>query len=197
MFIKPTINSIFTLSDYSKGFGGKFGVQEDRKDKSAVGWDHIESVEKHESQTDHKKGFGGKFGVQSDRMDKSAVGFQAEPDKVGTSYSKVKPDIGGAKPSNLRAKFENFAQHADEEGKQRAAEQKKIREAKDKTDRDEAAKKQVFGTDDNTTKSNNRKEAIQTGREGKIGNAISAFNQPQSPTETVPRVITINLYYLL
>lgn len=40
--------------DYSKGFGGKFGVQEDRKDKSAVGWDHIEKTEKHESQVDHK-----------------------------------------------------------------------------------------------------------------------------------------------
>lgn len=25
-------------------------MQEDRKDKSALGWDHIEKVEKHESQ---------------------------------------------------------------------------------------------------------------------------------------------------
>lgn len=96
--------------DYSKGFGGKFGVEEGRKDKSALGWDHVEKVEKHESQTDHKTGFGGKFGVQSDRMDKSAVGFQEEPSKVGTNYTKTKPDIYGAKPSSLRAKFENFAQ---------------------------------------------------------------------------------------
>ena len=36
--------------DYSKGFGGKFGVQNDRQDKSAAGWDHVEQVEKHESQ---------------------------------------------------------------------------------------------------------------------------------------------------
>lgn len=36
--------------DYSKGFGGKFGVQADRQDKSAAGWDHIEKLEKHESQ---------------------------------------------------------------------------------------------------------------------------------------------------
>lgn len=42
------------LSDYSKGFGGKFGVQEDRKDKSALGWDHHEAPQKHESQLDHK-----------------------------------------------------------------------------------------------------------------------------------------------
>lgn len=42
------------FSDYSKGFGGKFGVQEDRKDKSAVGWDYVEAPQKHESQLDHK-----------------------------------------------------------------------------------------------------------------------------------------------
>ena len=39
------------LLDYSKGFGGKFGVQQDRVDKSAVGWDHQENLQKHESQT--------------------------------------------------------------------------------------------------------------------------------------------------
>lgn len=36
--------------DYSKGFGGKYGVQRDRQDKNAVGWEHHEQVEKHESQ---------------------------------------------------------------------------------------------------------------------------------------------------
>ena len=38
------------FSDYSQGFGGKYGVQKDRQDKSAAGWDHIEKVDKHESQ---------------------------------------------------------------------------------------------------------------------------------------------------
>jgi len=57
------------------GFGGKFGVEKDRQDKSAVGWDHIEKLEKHESQKDYAAGFGGKFGVQSDRQDKAAVGW--------------------------------------------------------------------------------------------------------------------------
>ena len=60
--------------DYKVGFGGKFGVQTDRQDKSAAGWDHIEKVEKHESQVDHKKGFGGKYGVGV--QDKSAVGWE-------------------------------------------------------------------------------------------------------------------------
>ncbi|KAL1509421.1 hypothetical protein ABEB36_004163 [Hypothenemus hampei] len=94
--------------DYVKGFGGKFGVQSDRQDKSAVGWDHHEAPQKHESQTDHKIGFGGKFGLQTDRVDKSASNFD-EPAKVGTNYTKVKPDIGGAKPSDLRAKFEHMS----------------------------------------------------------------------------------------
>ncbi|CAH0553266.1 unnamed protein product [Brassicogethes aeneus] len=94
--------------DYAKGFGGKFGVQSDRQDKSAVGWDHHEAPQKHESQTDHKIGFGGKFGLQTDRVDKSAANFD-EPSKVGTNYTRTKPDIGGAKPSDLRAKFENLS----------------------------------------------------------------------------------------
>lgn len=42
-------------------------------------------------------------------MDKSAVAFDDENNtKVGTTYTKVKPDIGTAKPSDLRAKFERM-----------------------------------------------------------------------------------------
>lgn len=129
--------------DYSDGFGGKFGVQKDRVDKSAVGFDYKSSVAKHESQTDHKKGFGGKFGVESDRMDKSAVGFQDQGGKIGTNYLKTKPDISGAKPSNLKAKFENLALHTEEDGKERAAQQKRIRQEKDLLDREQATKEQV------------------------------------------------------
>ncbi|XP_037835629.1 src substrate cortactin isoform X2 [Kryptolebias marmoratus] len=60
----------------SHGYGGKFGVQQDRMDKSAVGHDYQSNLSKHCSQTDTSKGFGGKFGVQADRVDKSAVGFE-------------------------------------------------------------------------------------------------------------------------
>uniref|UniRef100_A0A182UC38 LIN-9 C-terminal domain-containing protein n=1 Tax=Anopheles melas TaxID=34690 RepID=A0A182UC38_9DIPT len=59
----------------SHGYGGKFGVEKDRMDKSAVGHEHIEKVEKHASQKDYVSGFGGKFGVQKDRVDKSAHGW--------------------------------------------------------------------------------------------------------------------------
>ena len=50
-------------------------MQSDRQDKSAVGWDHQEKVEDHQSQKDYKTGFGGQYGVLSDRQDKSAVGW--------------------------------------------------------------------------------------------------------------------------
>ncbi|XP_077570140.1 src substrate cortactin-like [Stigmatopora nigra] len=60
----------------SHGYGGKFGVQQDRMDKSAVGHEYQSKLSKHCSQTDNAKGFGGKFGVQADRVDQSAVGFE-------------------------------------------------------------------------------------------------------------------------
>ena len=44
------VTSCLSLSDYKSGFGGKFGVQNDRVDASAVGWEHHEKVDKHESQ---------------------------------------------------------------------------------------------------------------------------------------------------
>ena len=37
-------------TDAAKGFGGKYGVQQDRVDKAAVGWDHKENLQKHASQ---------------------------------------------------------------------------------------------------------------------------------------------------
>uniref|UniRef100_A0A667ZNR8 Cortactin n=1 Tax=Myripristis murdjan TaxID=586833 RepID=A0A667ZNR8_9TELE len=61
--------------DYAKGFGGKFGVETDKVDKSAVGFEYQGKTERHESQKDYVKGFGGKFGVQTDRQDKSALGW--------------------------------------------------------------------------------------------------------------------------
>lgn len=67
----------------SYGYGGKFGVQQDRMDKSALGHDHLEKLEKHASQKDYASGFGGKYGVQTDRVDKNAVGwdYKHKPEK--------------------------------------------------------------------------------------------------------------------
>ena len=64
-----------SMDPYSRGYGGKFGVEADRMDKSALGHDYQAPLQKHASQKDYASGFGGKFGVQSDRIDKSAVGW--------------------------------------------------------------------------------------------------------------------------
>lgn len=37
-------------SDYAKGFGGRFGVETDKVDQSAVGFEYQGKTEKHESQ---------------------------------------------------------------------------------------------------------------------------------------------------
>lgn len=141
------------------------------------------------------QGFGGKFGVQKDRMDKSAASYaDGGKQQVGTNYTKTKPVIEGAKPSNLRAKFENLAKNSEDENRKRAEEQKRLREAKDKRDREEAAKKTVVENKplpaaEEATKqppAKGPRMGIVTGREGGIGNAISAFNQMQSPTKEEP-----------
>lgn len=70
------------------GYGGKFGVEHDRMDKSAVGHDYVAKVAKHASQKDYSDGFGGKFGVQTDRVDKSAAGWDHKETVVKHSSQK-------------------------------------------------------------------------------------------------------------
>nr|AAC08424.1 cortactin isoform C [Rattus norvegicus] len=69
-------NELETGPKASHGYGGKFGVEQDRMDKSAVGHEYQSKLSKHCSQVDSVRGFGGKFGVQMDRVDQSAVGFE-------------------------------------------------------------------------------------------------------------------------
>ena len=44
------------MKDASKGFGGKYGVQRDRMDKTAEGHDFIGKTEAHSSQKDYSSG---------------------------------------------------------------------------------------------------------------------------------------------
>ncbi|XP_053576561.1 src substrate cortactin isoform X2 [Bombina bombina] len=69
-------NELQTGPQASHGYGGKFGVEKDRMDKSAVGHEYQSKLSKHCSQLDSTKGFGGKFGVQTDRVDESAMTFE-------------------------------------------------------------------------------------------------------------------------
>ncbi|NXR10076.1 HCLS1 protein, partial [Semnornis frantzii] len=111
------------------GFGGKFGVQRDRQDKSALGWDHQEEIQPHASQTDYAKGFGGRYGVQKDRVDKSAAGFH-EMAAPTSSYEKTRPqDAASGGTSSLRSRFENMAKAAEEESRRKAQEEKPRRQA--------------------------------------------------------------------
>uniref|UniRef100_A0A4W6C6U1 Cortactin n=1 Tax=Lates calcarifer TaxID=8187 RepID=A0A4W6C6U1_LATCA len=59
--------------DAAQGFGGKFGIQKDRVDKSAMGFEYKGEVQQHTSQKDYSKGFGGKYGVEKEKVDKAAL----------------------------------------------------------------------------------------------------------------------------
>ena len=76
--VKKSSENSKVATNFSAGYGGKYGVQQDRVDKSAVGFEYQAKSEKHSSQIDYAKGFGGKYGVAQDRVDKSAVGFEYE-----------------------------------------------------------------------------------------------------------------------
>lgn len=72
----PHADSINTTSDYSKGFGGRYGVESDKVDKAAVGFDYKSQTEKHDSQKGEPRQPGelGKW---------SEVGDLGEQEKLG------------------------------------------------------------------------------------------------------------------
>lgn len=101
--------------DYSKGFGGKFGVEKEKVDKAALGYDYKAQTEKHQSQkgahklapaynrcqcwvadlwfcSDYSAGFGGRYGVQADRMDK--VSMNADWEVIYTSLYILEESFG-------------------------------------------------------------------------------------------------------
>ncbi|XP_030005885.1 src substrate protein p85-like isoform X1 [Sphaeramia orbicularis] len=89
--LKPKRVSMY-VSDYSKGFGGKYGVEKDKVDKAALGFDYKGQTEKHQSQKDYAKGFGGKYGVETEKVDKAALGYdykgETEKHQSQKDYSK-------------------------------------------------------------------------------------------------------------
>ncbi|XP_032077898.1 hematopoietic lineage cell-specific protein-like isoform X4 [Thamnophis elegans] len=85
-----------TAPKASYGYGGKFGTEKDRMDKSALGHEYVAEVGMHSSQTDAAKGFGGKYGVQKDRADKSALGFDYKGEvEIHTSQKDYAVGFGG------------------------------------------------------------------------------------------------------
>lgn len=49
MFVCPYM-CIYCVADYKRGFGGKYGVEVERQDQCALGYEHKENLAKHESQ---------------------------------------------------------------------------------------------------------------------------------------------------
>ncbi|RLV87432.1 hypothetical protein DV515_00015702 [Chloebia gouldiae] len=123
---------LLPISYYSKGFGGRYGVERDKVDKAAVGFDYKSQAEKHDSQKDYAKGFGGRYGVQKDRVDKSAAGFD-EMAAPTSSYEKTRPLEAGASSgtSSLRSQFEHLAKSAEEESRRQAEEERVRRQARE------------------------------------------------------------------
>ncbi|KAA8580277.1 hypothetical protein FQN60_005812 [Etheostoma spectabile] len=76
----------------SYGYGGKFGVEKDRMDKTAMGFEYKGEVSQHASQKDYSKGFGGKYGVEKEKVDKAALGYdykgQTEKHQSQKDYAK-------------------------------------------------------------------------------------------------------------
>uniref|UniRef100_A0A8C0RT67 Src substrate cortactin n=1 Tax=Canis lupus familiaris TaxID=9615 RepID=A0A8C0RT67_CANLF len=126
------------FSDYKAGFGGRFGVQSERQDSCAVGFDYKERLAKHESQQDYSKGFGGKYGVQKDRMDKNASTFE-DVAQVAPAYQKTVPvEAVNSRTSNIRANFENLAKEKEQEDRRKAEAEKAQRMAKERQEQEEA-----------------------------------------------------------
>eukprot|EP00729_Bicosta_minor_P000574 gene574-29820_t len=79
--------------NFSRGYGGKYGVQTDRQDASAAGFDYDGKTDGHSSQT-FSSGYGGKFGV-SKVQDKSALGFDADGKTDAHSSQTFSDGYGG------------------------------------------------------------------------------------------------------
>lgn len=86
----------------------------------------------------------------------------------------------------------------EEEDLKRTAEQKRLREEKDRLDREQALQNQQNGNanNDGDRPQQPRASAIETGRTGGIGNAISMFNKaedkPITPLQRVSRRVNIH-----
>uniref|UniRef100_A0A3Q3JQ35 SH3 domain-containing protein n=1 Tax=Monopterus albus TaxID=43700 RepID=A0A3Q3JQ35_MONAL len=120
-------------ADYVKGFGGKFGVQTDRQDKSALGWDHQEKLQLHESQKG--TGSGSVWFLKS-------AGTYENVEKMTPSYQKTKPvEAAGSSTGSIKARFENIAKQKEEEDRKRAEEERARRQAKEKQEQEAAHRK--------------------------------------------------------
>ena len=105
-------------------------------DKSAVGWDHVSRVEKHESQTDYSRGFGGKYGVQN-VQDKSAVGYD-EVNRLA-QHDSQKTGVGDKPAVPAKSLRERFEKMAMDQGKEAEIQRKRAQQSREANDRAQQA----------------------------------------------------------
>ena len=130
MYTKDPFSSTQNLfSDYKTGFGGKFGVQKDRVDKSAV---------KTYEETGEKVG----TNYEKTRPDGKILVIRIgnlipckAPSLNFNLYSMSSLLVPSKNASNLRARFENIAQQNEIDAQKRAEDEKRKREEKDKKDK--------------------------------------------------------------
>ena len=136
---------------------------EDRKDKCAVGFDHVEQLAKHSSQVDYSKGFGGKYGTAvevappatlqslaaqtngnktsppkttttpSTPATATASARDGQPGRVGTNYEPTRVSVK-ADIKGLKNRFESSGN--DDEAKKRAEMIREQRLEKEKTEKE-------------------------------------------------------------
>ncbi|XP_075240270.1 uncharacterized protein LOC142335826 [Convolutriloba macropyga] len=181
-------------SDYKKGFGGKFGVQHDRKDASAETWSYKAQTAKHASQTDGSKGFGGKFGVQSDRKDTSAHGWEGGDVKPALP-SKPRPQ-SGVSVGNMKSMFEKpkTEQTTDSVAKYRAAraeQERKEREEQQARNKSQSTSENYSATSSSVVSNKPAMSRAEEARQlvaerSKVSATASQFNQKPTTQSSQP-----------
>lgn len=108
-------------------------MQKDRVDKSTVGWEHREVVQKHSSQEKTGK-VDSKFEIGNSIKNFSTVD-QEEKQVVKTASEVIKSDT-----KSLRARFEQFAKTSDDETQKKLEQERQKRIDREKIEKEEAKK---------------------------------------------------------
>ncbi|KAM9434073.1 E3 ubiquitin/ISG15 ligase TRIM25-like [Clarias gariepinus] len=123
-------------SDYSKVLGVKHGVETNKADKSAVGFQHQAKTKKHKSQKDKTAWFRVRCGLQKAGVNKGARTY-VDVEKSSADYHKAKSAEAGSRGiRSITALFENLAKENEEEEKKRAQEER-ARRAKEEQEIEE------------------------------------------------------------
>ena len=118
------------LSHYFQGFGGKYGLEQDRVDTSAHGFDEPEKVGTTYKKTIPETGLCDNVKALLLCYKFSVFHFKC--------ISLFFFNSGGARASSLKAKFENLSHQNEEESKKALEEEQRRRASRDRAEQEEA-----------------------------------------------------------